>query len=164
VRPKQGCMRSLAAIFLALLAPAATRADSELPDAYTVNLAGAPKAVETLVERACPKDGMAAERSRWLTYRIPLRPPGSAYFVQCVFPASNDIHIVILEDATGQARFATFGHDIHVVYNARWDERNQIITDISGSGAGCAHERRWKWNGRNFVLISQRILGCKQQD
>jgi hypothetical protein len=120
------------------------------------------KSVETLVERACLTSDIVGKRSQWLTYRIPLRPAGSVYFVQCTFPASNDVHTVVLEDAGGEARLATFGHKIHDVFNARWDERNQIIMDISGSGAGCAHERRWKWNGRNFTLVSRRVLGCQQ--
>ena len=154
-------MRFPVATLFALVS-STVRADSELPDTYAVHRSALSKAVEILAGDECVKNSAAGGVALpWHIYRIPLRPIGSVFFVQCVFPASNDVHIVVLEDARGHASLPTFGHNVHAVYNARWDERNQIITDISGSGVGCAHERRWKWDGRNFVLVGQRIFGCR---
>lgn len=145
----------------ALMAGGAALADAELPESARIALSDIPPAVNRLVAQSCGAE--TADRSQWDTYKMPLKPAGAVFFVQCRFPASNDVHTVVTQHPDGKARLGRFSDGQPEVFNVRWDEGSQIITDISQSGAGCVHLRKWQWNRNRFVLAEKKTIDCASQ-
>jgi len=144
-----------------LMAGGAGLADAELPENARIPVSDMPSAVSRLVVQSCGAE--AADRSQWNAYKMPLKPAGAVFFVQCRFPASNDVHTVVMQRPDGKARLGRFSDGQSEVFNVRWDESSQIITDISQSGSGCVHLRKWQWNRNRFVLAGKKTIDCASQ-
>lgn len=139
------------------------RADADLPPEISIDATSVPTALIAAVQPYCldgNQGGFSLARSAWTFHKAPLGGGALLYFVQCRAAASNDLHAVLVQTAPEVIELQTFGARVHAIANVRWIAAEQTIVDISGSGAGCTHQRRWKWNGRRFVSAGRSPIGC----
>lgn len=158
-RHATGCF-SASVLLVAVWLPAAARADADLPESARLDAASVSAAVKAQAALVC-KDS-AADPVRWSWHALPLGTGSRAVLVGCVFAASNDIYMVLIERPDGLVAPARFGKAGARVANPRWDQQARILIDISGSGAGCAVERRWRWAQDRFQLAGQILHGCRR--
>lgn len=147
-------------LLVATLLPEPVRADAELPEAARLAAGSIPAAVQAQAHHLCIQSSI--DPARWTWYSLPLDARWKAVLVGCVFAASNDIYMVMIERPEGNVEPARLGRAGARVANPRWDQKNGILIDINGSGAGCSVEQRWRWAQNRFVLARKITRGCRR--
>ena len=135
-------------------------ADAEFPDSNLVTPDKLPAHVLVLAKATCKKNDGLADTNKWNIHKFE-KSGANLYTVWCIPAGSNDIRFVVVEPEGQKPFIAIFGKNNILVANARWNEDESELIDISGVNAFCAHQRNWKFQDNKFTLVSEEKLGCE---